>query len=141
MSSERKHRITISLTAEEYAVLKRMNTLNGVPMSRTVAELVSAVTPVLGRMADNLEKVKVADEKIKQQLRESADRSLDALEVLRSEAMGHFDNFSADLDTVLGDLVGGGDARRQADADGRNASAVPPSSNTGVRYAKSKKGR
>ena len=49
-----KPRITISLEEQDYAVLKRLYTLNGVPMSRTVSELVAMLTPVLGLMSDNL---------------------------------------------------------------------------------------
>ena len=61
-----KPRITISLEEQDYAVLKRLYTLNGVPMSRTVSELVAMLTPVLGRMADNLEAVAKADEETRQ---------------------------------------------------------------------------
>lgn len=63
-----KPRITISLDEQDYAILKRLSALNGVPMSRTVSELVSMLAPVLGRMADNLEAVVKADEETRKKI-------------------------------------------------------------------------
>ena len=71
-----KPRITISLEEQDYAVLKRLYTLNGVPMSRTISELVAMLTPVLGRMADNLEAVAKADEETRQKNRRELGKAL-----------------------------------------------------------------
>ena len=69
-----KPRITISLEEQDYAVLKRLYALNGVPMSRTVSEFVAMLTPVLGRMADNLEAVAKADEETRSRIAESLEK-------------------------------------------------------------------
>lgn len=123
----RKYRITIGLKASEYNALKRMNELNGVPMAKTVSELVEAVTPVLSRMADNIEKVKLVDENIKRHLRDSADKSLVALEELRIQALQHMDLFSEDMESFLSDHLN------------TNTAITPPPSNTGVRSSKKNK--
>ena len=69
-----KPRITITLKEADYAVLKRLNALNGVPMARTISELVEVVTPVLARISDNLEKVKMADEETRSRIAESLEK-------------------------------------------------------------------
>lgn len=133
----KKHRITISLTEAEYSTLKRMNALNGVPMARTVSELVSAVAPVLNRMADNLEKVKLADENIRLKLADSAEKSLEHIEKLRIEALGEMDLFVQELDAALDAAVNENEAASANDSAPRARASTarrrPPSSNTGVR--------
>lgn len=96
-----KPRITISLEEQDYAVLKRLYTLNGVPMSRTVSELVAMLTPVLGRMADNLEAVAKADEETRQKIAESLEKHFVAVNVACNIAMKNLDEFSDSLDAEV----------------------------------------
>ena len=92
-----KPRITISLEEQDYAVLKRLYTLNGVPMSRTVSELVAMLTPVLGRMADNLEAVAKADEETRQKIAESLEKHFVAVNGACNIAMKNLMNFQTAL--------------------------------------------
>ena len=96
-----KPRITISLEEQDYAVLKRLYTLNGVPMSRTVSELVAMLTPVLGRMADNLEAVAKADEEKKKKIAESLEKHFVAVNGACNIAMKNLDEFSDSLDAEV----------------------------------------
>ena len=92
-----KPRITISLEEQDYAVLKRLYALNGVPMSRTVSELVAMLTPVLGRMADNLEAVAKADEETRQKIAESLEKHFVGINVAYNSAMENLNEFSDGL--------------------------------------------
>ena len=92
-----KPRITISLEEQDYAVLKRLYTLNGVPMSRTVSELVAMLTPVLGRMADNLEAVAKADEETRQKIADSLEKHFVAVNGACNIAMKTWMNFQTAL--------------------------------------------
>ena len=115
-----KPRITISLEEQDYAVLKRLYTLNGVPMSRTVSELVAMLTPVLGRMADNLEAVAKADEETRQKIAESLEKHFVAVNGACNIAMKNLDEFSDSLDAEVKAIE-----RRS----GRDAMRVPRRSN------------
>ena len=110
-----KPRITISLEEQDYAVLKRLYTLNGVPMSRTVSELVAMLTPVLGRMADNLEAVAKADEETRSRIAESLEKHFFSVNKIYREAVKSLDCFSEELDSqVKGSARGGADGGMRA---------------------------
>lgn len=109
-----KPRITISLDEQDYAILKRLSALNGVPMSRTVSELVSMLAPVLGRMADNLEAVVKADEETRKKILESAEKHFIRTTEFYNAALKDFDRFS----DKLGEQVEGM-ARNRDDSDMR----------------------
>lgn len=110
-----KPRITISLEEQDYAVLKRLYTLNGVPMSRTVSELVAMLTPVLGRMADNLEAVAKADEETRSRIAESLEKHFFSVNKIYGEAVKSLDCFSEELDSqVKGSARGGADGGMRA---------------------------
>ena len=110
-----KPRITISLEEQDYAVLKRLYTLNGVPMSRTVSELVAMLTPVLGRMADNLEAVAKADEETRSRIAESLEKHFFSVNKIYREAVKSLDCFSEELDSqVKGSARGGVDGGMRA---------------------------
>lgn len=136
-----KPRITITLDEQHYAVLKRLNALNGVPMSRTVSEFVELVSPVLERVCDNLERVRIADENVRSRIVKSAESSLKVLEGLSAEVLDNFDMFSDELSTAIEEEQ----SRRRAAGDAgaesalracRAAGDAPPPSNTGVRSGK-----
>ena len=109
-----KPRITISLDKQDYAILKRLNALNGVPMSRTISELVAMLTPVLGRMADNLEAVAKADEETRKKIVESMEKHFIYTNEVYSAILKEFDCFS----DKLGEQVEGM-ARNRDDSDMR----------------------
>ena len=110
-----KPRITISLGEQDYAVLKRLYALNGVPMSRTVSEFVAMLTPVLGRMADNLEAVAKADEETRSRIAESLEKHFFSVNKIYGEAVKSFDCFSEELDSqVKGSSRGGADGVMRA---------------------------
>ena len=109
-----KPRITISLDEQDYAILKRLNALNGVPMSRTISELVAMLTPVLGRMADNLEAVAKADEETRKKIAESLEKHFIHTNEVYNAVLKDFDSFS----DKLGEQVEGM-ARNRDDSDMR----------------------
>ena len=100
-----KPRITITLEEQNYAVLKRLNALNGVPMARTVSEFVQLVAPVLERVCDNLERVRMADENVRSRIVESAEKNLRVIEGLSSEVLNNFDMFSDELSNAIAEAV------------------------------------
>lgn len=105
-----KPRITISLDEQDYAVLKRLYTLNGVPMSRTISELVTMLTPVLGRMADNLEAVARADEETRRKIAESLESHFVSANESYKSVLKDLEDFSDGLDAhVKGIAQRGGD--------------------------------
>lgn len=143
-----KPRVNVTLEQNDYDVLKRLSELSGTSMSRQIAELVETVIPVLVQMADNFEKLKLADEAIKSRLRKSADDGLRIAEKMQQDALNFHsefsDEFRAVLDGVIG-LVGGeeiagneraGGSRRVVSCDSR-----PPYNNMGVRSSRDKGGQ
>ena len=137
-----KPRITITLDEQHYAVLKRLNALNGVPMSRTVSEFVELVSPVLERVCDNLERVRIADENVRSRIVKSAESSLKVLEGLSAEVLDNFDMFSDELSNAIAEEQSRRRETRDASAEAAHARALrggdaPPPSNTGVRSGKS----
>ena len=126
-----KPRITITLEPQEYAVLKRLSGLNGVPMARTVSELVSLVSPVLGQIADNLKTVQDSEESVRADLLRSIEKINNRANQLHKEA----GLVMADLDEALTKAAGADGRKRDARGRARGAdgcAVLPPSSNTGV---------
>lgn len=99
-------RITITLSEDDYLVLKKLSDLGGDSMSKIVSELVRTVSPILGQMVENLETVAEADEILKKNLRNSADVALKKLDALFMQSREVYAEFSE---------------------------ALPPSTNRGVR--------
>lgn len=111
----KKPRITITLDEQDYGVLKRLYVLNGVPMSRTVSDLVAMLTPVLGRMADNLEAVARADEETRSRIAESLEKHFVSVNRVYGEAVRSLDSLSETLDSeVKGGARGGADGGMRA---------------------------
>lgn len=143
-----KPRVNVTLEQSDYDVLKRLSELSGTSMSKQIGELVRTVIPVLVQMADNFEKLKLADEVIKDRLRKSADDGLRIAEKMQQEALDFHSEFSGELQSVLDgviDLVRGegiagdeqaGGGRRVVSGDSR-----PPYNNMGVRSRSGKGGK
>lgn len=138
-----KPRVNVTLEQADYDILKRLSELSGTPMSRQIADLVQIVVPVLSQMADNFEKLKQADETIKNRLRISADNGLKQAELIQQQALELHSDFSNDFQAVLEDVIKaaegvGNDTKRVADRRQVRgvADTEPPYSNTGVRSKK-----
>lgn len=138
-----KPRVNVTLEQSDYDILKRLSELSGTSMSKQIAELVQTVVPVLSQMADNFEKLKQADEAIKNRLRVSADNGLKQAELLQQQAFEFHSDFSSDFQAALDDVIKaaesvGSDTKRAADRRQVRgvADTKPPSSNTGVRSKK-----
>lgn len=135
-----KPRVNVTLEQSDYDVLKRLSELSGTSMSKQIAELVQTVVPVLSQMADNFEKLKQADETIKNRLRISADNGLKQAELIQQKALELHSEFSNDFQAALNDVITAMDGvatdtkeaadRRQFRGGGNTE---PPYSNTGVR--------
>ena len=126
-----KPRITITLEPQEYAVLKRLSGLNGVPMSKTISELVGLVAPVLAQIADNLKTVQDSQENVRADLL----RSIEKLNSRASELHKEAELVMSDLDEALTKATGADGRKRDARSRARGADGcalLPPSSNTGV---------
>lgn len=140
-----KPRITITLEQADYDVLKRLNKLNGVPMSKTISEFVSLTTPVLSQIADNLERLAESDRLVKDGLSASLESMLTRTQALYVESQGILDEMTAEISEAVDGENGRAErATRgsfaQASARG-DCSAQPPYSNTGVRDRKSESGQ
>lgn len=108
-----KPRITITLEPQEYAILKRLSGLNGVPMARTISELVSLVAPVLAQIADNLKTVQDSEENVRANLL----RSIEKLNSRANELQREAGLVMVELDEVV-TKAAGADGRKR-DARGR----------------------
>lgn len=135
-----KPRVNVTLEQEDYDVLKRLSELSGTSMSKQIAELVQTVVPVLSQMADNFEKLKQADETIKNRLRISADNGLKQAELIQQKAFELHSEFSNDFQAALNDVIKasesvGSDTKGAADRRTFRGDddTKPPYSNTGVR--------
>lgn len=105
-----KHRITISLDDEPYAVLSRLATLQKAPMSRIVSELFVEVSPVLARVADALAIAKQANDSVRVRLMQGAVDAEEQLKPLSKALLDQLDMFSAqmgDLGTQIDHESGG----------------------------------
>lgn len=126
-----KPRITITLEPQEYAILKRLSGLNGVPMARTISELVSLVAPVLAQIADNLKTVQDSEENVRANLL----RSIEKLNGRANELQREAGLVIAELDEVVTKAAGADGRKREARGRARGAdgcAVLPPASNTGV---------
>jgi hypothetical protein len=106
-------RITVTLPEDDYAVLRRLATLQGGTMSSIVRELVAAVTPALGRTADLIERASGAQQEVLAGIAAAVAASEESVTGTLDAAQEAFAQMLADSEALL-------------DQD-------PPSSNTGGR--------
>lgn len=97
MTGKLSRRITIGLDEETYAVVRRLSTANGEPMSKIVSGLVESVAPALARVADVAEAAATAGDEVRASLRESVDRSEAILTPLFAEVLQEWDAATSDL--------------------------------------------
>ena len=96
-----KPRITITLTEEQYAVLQRLSTLQKVPKSRIVTDLVAEVTPVLEKVADALSVAMRAQENVKVNLRRVVEEAEQDFRPIVSQVLNQFDMFADHLQSLV----------------------------------------
>lgn len=96
-----KPRITISLTQDQYDVIKRLSGLQGVPMARVVTDLVAEVAPVLEKVVEALSIAAKAQENVKVNLRRVVDQAEEDFRPIVSQVLNQFDMFADQLQTLV----------------------------------------
>jgi hypothetical protein len=119
-----KPRITISLTQEQYNTLHRLSTLQGMPMSRLVSDLVAEVAPVLDKVSDALAIAAKAQQNVKVNLRRVVTEAEEDFRPIVAQVMNQFDMFAGQLENMVAGA--GGEATRDAQAAGDDSGAVDP---------------
>lgn len=115
-----KPRITISLTQDQYDIVKRLSTLQGIPMARVVTDLVAEVAPVLEKVVEALSIAARAQENVKVNLRRVVDQAEQDFRPIVSQVLNQFDMFAGELEGLVREAggapqvgaaaTGGGDA-------------------------------
>jgi hypothetical protein len=125
-----KPRITITLTDEQHEVLSEVAKGQKVSMSSIVVDLLDTAIPVLKRVADLVQAAQKAPQEALAQLKLSLGRAEDEVRGMQDDVLGQ-------LDSLVKEAAGDGDARRRTPARAASfqsaAVAKPPSSNRGVR--------
>lgn len=125
-----KPRLTISLTQDQYDVIKRLSTLQGVPMARVVADLVAEVAPVLEKVVEALAIAARAQENVKVNLRRVVDQAEQDFRPIVSQVLNQFDMFAGELEGLVREA--GGAPQVGAAAHGGGGSPDPRPVITGV---------
>lgn len=128
-----KPRITVILPPDEAAILETLAKLQGVSKSSILADVWGMASPVMARVCRLLEEAKDAQESVKQGIRAASDEAIRQMQPVHDQSMLNFDLFEEAMRQVIADAGGAGgatDARERVGAP----SALPPSSNTGVRF-------
>jgi hypothetical protein len=110
-----KPRVSITLDADDIAVLDRYSTASGTPRATMIAGLVRAAVPELAKAAELIELANAAPRRVVQGM-------VDDLANATADAMGYLMPFHSDyqrimgeLDTLLGQKSGGDGARVAGD--------------------------
>lgn len=134
-------RITVSLRPEHYEVLRRLSAVNGVSMSAILSETWDMAAPVLARVAHLLEEANAAQLSVREGIREATAAAALEIAPQAEKVLLTFDLFEQAIQQTIAA------ARASDDASGRSVGAgdegtagasLPPPSNTGVRYRKSR---
>lgn len=133
-------RITVSLKPEHYEVLRRLSAVNGLSMSAILSETWDLAAPVLARVAHLLEEANAAQASVKEGIREATAAAALELAPQAEKVLLTFDLFEQAIQqTIAAARVSEGAGGAVGACDGGTAGAsLPPSSNTGVRYRKSR---
>lgn len=95
-----KPRITISLTPEQYAIVRRLSVLQEVPMSRIITDFFGEVAPILANVADTLEAAQRASSDARAKFVRTAEVANDELQPLAEFAKNQFDMFAGELERL-----------------------------------------
>ena len=96
-----KPRITITLTAEQYALLDRLSTLQKAPKARIVSEMLGEVFPILEKVAEALELAQRASQTARANFVRAATEAEEELRPLAKLAKDQFDMFAQQLGTLV----------------------------------------
>jgi hypothetical protein len=135
-------RVTVMLSPEDYAVLASLSELQGVSKSSLIADVWSMACPVMSRVVKLLLEAKNAQESVKVGIREASEEAIKQIEPVAAQAMLNWDLFEEAIRESILDARSAGASElgtigaSQADAAGRGEN--PPSSNTGVRFQKTR---
>lgn len=88
-----KPRITITLERNQHELLKRMADYQGSSMSSIIVELLDSVVPVLERVCVAIEHARMAQESVRENLKEAAEESEKVVMPHLMAAMGQLDIF------------------------------------------------
>lgn len=135
-------RVTVMLSPEDYAVLASLSELQGVSKSSLIADVWAMACPVMSRVVKLLLEAKNAQESVKVGIREASEEAIRQIEPVAAQAMVNWDLFEEAIrDAIL-------DARSTAPegtgsvgasrTDAAKDAPYPPSSNTGVRFQKTR---
>lgn len=87
-------RVSVTLSPEDYEILRRLSELNGESMSSIIGELVQAVSPALGRVVDVVEVAQGAKPEVLEQLRRVAEDSERVMSPILQAGMEGFQQFA-----------------------------------------------
>lgn len=87
-------RVSVTLSPEDYEVLRRLSELNGESMSSIVGELVQTVSPALSRVIEVIEAAQGAKPEVMEQLRRVAEDSERVMSPLLQAGVEGFESFA-----------------------------------------------
>lgn len=95
-----KPRITISLTPEQYEIVRRLSVLQKAPMSRIITDFFGEVAPILANVADTLEAAQRASSDARAKFVRAAEVANDELRPLAEAVKNQFDMFAGELERL-----------------------------------------
>lgn len=138
-------RVTVMLSPEDYAILASLSELQGVSKSSLIADVWAMACPVMSRVVKLLLEAKNAQESVKVGIREASEEAIRQIEPVAAQAMVNFDLFEEAIrEAILDAGSTAHEAQRPTNAPRASAAAAagvaqsPPSSNTGVRFQKTR---
>lgn len=114
-----KHRLTISLTDDEYEAVSRMARIQDVPRSRIISEMLAEVCPMLMSMADMAEQALAAQNEVRASLRRAVD-------VAEADMLPQIASIYDRLDALRSEMREVGGAARSASAPAGRAAMPDP---------------
>jgi hypothetical protein len=135
-------RVTVMLSPEDYAVLASLSELQGVSKSSLIADVWAMACPVMSRVVKLLLEAKNAQESVKVGIREASEEAIRQIEPVAAQAMVNWDLFEESIrEAILDARSTAPEVPRSVGAsrtDGAGQAPNPPSSNTGVRFQKTR---
>jgi hypothetical protein len=107
MMATNKPRITVTLTQQQYNVIKSISDSGGSSMSGMVSEFIESAMPVFYRMASTFQRLKKLSDDERGIMRESLHEAQSTFEPIAAEILKQWDLFSGPMDenNVTGDVL------------------------------------
>ena len=128
-----KHRVTVNLEPDKFAVLNALANRQGISMSSVLAELWDMAAPVMSRVVDLLEQAELVEQSAKGRIRRIAAQTAAEMEPMVAAVLHNYDLFAEQIQQAIDDKHAAADA---APGTGAARRRRPPASNTGVRFGK-----